>query len=81
MPCTITGSLAGDAELSHQKTQKELEQVEAILCGILTCFEKNGIAAEVFLSPIDWDEVGVTKQAAISWWVKHQERDRRRKAQ
>lgn len=76
-------------ELELQRLQK----VEAILCAICSRFQSiidastlntsdtDAIFDSVLLSGVDWEEAGVTKEEAQTWWDSYKELDRRRREQ
>lgn len=53
---------------------------EAMLCGLMTALEANE-ALETYVNSIDYREGGFTRRQLMSWWSRHKEADRARRAQ
>lgn len=69
MPCYITGSAAGDAELAAKEAREEAQKVTRLLCNLLERLE-NGSPTHYFTYvPIKVDR----------WWQAHKEIDKERK--
>lgn len=67
MPCTLTGSLEGDRELSYSEANKNVTKLTDMLCKTLSFVEKMHFNVRINLGP----EIN-------RWWVKHKEIDRQR---
>lgn len=78
MPCYVTGSREGDAELAASENYQEAKKLRAMLCGVLTAARKVHQLRAV-LKAVDEAECGVTQEAIAQWWAKHQEADEDRK--
>ena len=73
MPCY--GGPVSDYEESVQyvaNLKKNIERLEAALCGIMTI-------DPTIVDKVDWKEVGITKRQHMNWWKEHQEKDAKRK--
>lgn len=73
MPCRSDGWPTED-----ETNAKELRDVSAILCGVLTTLESYGDFHKIF-NRINWSEVGVSELEAVAWWQRHKEQDRQRR--
>lgn len=63
---------------SDNSAYNKLALVEAVLCGTLTVIEKKQDVSVLF-DKIDWQEAGVSRQDAETWWENHKEYDKQRK--
>ncbi len=75
MPCS-------DQPTYYERTaiaQRELNKVNAMLCGVLTSAENLGILGTV-LQNVNETECGVTIASIRSWFNRHKKEDARRKA-
>lgn len=78
----------------HEPVQPRLyhgltaEQLEAVLCGLMTVLEDAGTVGGVPLSAnhiadalgrVDWAEAGVTRKQATDWWKAHKAADKARR--
>jgi hypothetical protein len=80
MPCTYyTPEEERDiAHREHTKTAHQLKNIEAMLCGVLSCLEVDGGFDRV-IDRLDYKEMGVTKKQVLDWWHDHQEQDKSRR--
>ncbi len=67
MPCTQTGSLLGDAQLSAQEANENATKLARMLCATLTLMEKQG---DILLDHLN--------NETEEWWKEHKEIDRKR---
>jgi hypothetical protein len=77
MPCNNGGWPEEDS--SYQRLSKEHKNVEALLCGIFTVLDKDRDELDHFLDIINWEEVGISKAYAKSWWFTHKIQDQQRR--
>lgn len=63
------------------------DQLEAVLCGLMTVIEEASKIGNTPLSPgaigdvmarMDWSEIGVTRKQATDWWKLHKAADKAR---
>jgi hypothetical protein len=64
MPCYVTGSAEGDAELAAADAIKELTKVTRLLCLVCKEAEKNN---------------GELPKSVWDWWEKHSKQDKANK--
>lgn len=78
---------AGPLRAEIHRLRQELEQREAMLCGVFKLldagFESHGITFYLgaVLDRVNWQEAGVTRSDTENWWQDHLERDAERRHQ
>ena len=79
MPCTDGGYSEIAAERELRKLEKELDERNAMLCGVLTYLEKHQPQVmKGMISEFDSEASGVPISKLEKWWRDHKEQDKRR---
>jgi hypothetical protein len=66
-------------EMYRREYRAETENVQKMLCGVLTCITSVG-QFDNLMRKVDWVEAGVTRSQLEDWWTKHKSEDAARKA-
>ena len=79
MPCTDGGYSEIATERELRKLETELEERNAMLCGVLTYLERHQPdAMKGMISNFDSRASGVPISKMEKWWREHKEQDKRR---
>jgi hypothetical protein len=70
MPCR--------SEYMEDDSSKRINELESMLCAVLTAAEATTGMLDDLLEGVDWQEAGVTPETLRGWWDRHRAKDQER---